>query len=71
MYRLIFPLALVALAGCQSSEGPLGLRKPSRAPDPMLSIEQQKAIGREKLSLVEDDRLLPKAYVDRPGTTGR
>ena len=71
MYRLILPVALCALAGCQSTDGPLGLRKPSRAGDPMLSIDQQRAIGREKLSLVEDDRLLPKAYVDRPGTTGR
>src|SRR5204863_8196167 len=48
MSRLILPLALIALAGCQSTDGSLGLRKPSRAGDPMLSIEQQKYIGREK-----------------------
>ncbi len=71
MARRIMLVALVALAGCQSTGSSLGSRQPSRARDPMLSLEHQRAIGREKLSIVEDDRLLPKAYVDRPGTTGR
>src|SRR5581483_10650783 len=57
---------LVALAGCQSTTGPLGYRKPSRVDDPMLSIDEQKSRGRLAYSYVEDDRLAPKAYVDRP-----
>lgn len=71
MARRIMLLALVALAGCQTTDSSLGSRQPSRARDPMLSLEQQRAIGREKLSIVEDDLLRPKAYIDRPSTTGR
>ena len=60
---------LLVLAGCQSTTGPLGYRKPSRVDDPMLSLEEQKSRGRLRYSYVEDDRLAPKTYVDRPDPT--
>jgi hypothetical protein len=35
----------------------------------MLSIDEQRALGRERYSYIEDDRLSPKAGVDRPDPT--
>jgi hypothetical protein len=69
MRRLgLFGLLLV-LAGCQSSTSSLGYRRPSRVDDPMLSLEEQKSRGRLRHSYVEDDRLVPKTFVDRPDPT--
>jgi hypothetical protein len=39
--------------------------------DPMLSIEEQRSRGRLRYSYIEDDRLTPKTYVDRPDPLGR
>lgn len=69
MRRLAALGLLFALAGCQNNSGSLGYRKPSRADDPMLSIPEQQARGRERYSYIEDDRLSPKAGVDRPDPT--
>lgn len=60
---------LVALAGCQSTTGPLGYKKPGRVDDPMLSIPEQESRGRLRYSYVEDSRLTPRAGVDRPDPT--
>jgi hypothetical protein len=68
--RLLF-LGLLALASCQSAQRPLGYRSPSRVDDPMLSIEEQRSRGRLRYSYIEDDRLSPKTYVDRPDPLGR
>ena len=38
---------------------------------PMLSIEEQKVLGRERYSYIEDDKLAPRTFVDRPGVNGR
>jgi len=68
--RRLVPLGLLfALAGCRSDSGSLGYRKPSRADDPMLSIQEQQSRGRERYSYIEDDRLSPKTGVDRPDPT--
>ena len=70
-YRLGL-LTLLFLAGCQSTQKPLGYRSPpGRVDDPMLSIEEQKSRGRLRYSYIEDDRLAPKTYVDRPDPLGR
>jgi hypothetical protein len=69
MRRLVALGLLFALAGCQNNGGSLGYRKPSRADDPMLSIPEQQARGRERYSYVEDNRLSPRAGVDRPDPT--
>jgi hypothetical protein len=37
----------------------------------MLSIEEQKARGRNRYSYIEDDRLTPRTFVDRPDPVGR
>ena len=63
--------SLVLLAGCQNSQGSLGYNRPSRVDDPMLSIEEQKVLGRERYSYIEDDKLAPRTFVDRPGVNGR
>jgi hypothetical protein len=60
---------LFALAGCRSDSGSLGYRQPSRTNDPMLSIAEQQARGRERYSYIEDDRLSPRTGVDRPDPT--
>lgn len=68
---LLFVLFVMA-TGCQSSCGGLAYRSSDRADDPRFSIEEQQRRGRERLALIEDsDGLTPKAYVDRPGVTGR
>jgi hypothetical protein len=69
MRRLAQIGLLLFLAGCQNSSGSLGYRQPSRVNDPMLSIDEQKVRGRERYSYIEDDRLAPKVYVDRPDPT--
>ena len=71
MFRRVSLVALMALSGCQSVSGPLAYRRPERVDDPRLSIDEQKARGRERYSYIEDDRLTPKTYVDRPSTMGR
>lgn len=72
MKRPLLIAALLIAVGCQSDKGSLFYRKPGRADDPMLSIEEQERRGRERLSNVEDNGdLTPKVYIDRPGTTGR
>ena len=65
-------IGLLGLAGCKSTTGPLGYQKPDRVDDPMLSIEEQKARGRQRLSYVEDkSSLAPPTYLDRPSPVGR
>jgi hypothetical protein len=36
----------------------------------MLSIDEQKARGRLRYSYIEDDKLTPRTYVDRPSPEG-
>jgi hypothetical protein len=69
MRRLCLVGLFLLLAGCQSSTGSLGYRKPSRVDDPMLSLDEQQSRGRLRYSYVEDDRLAPKTFVDRPDPT--
>jgi hypothetical protein len=66
--RLLLLLAVLALGGCRNDGGSVGNRQPGRT-DPMLSIDEQRALGRERYSYIEDDRLSPKAGVDRPDPT--
>ena len=67
-YRLCL-IGLFVLTGCQSVQGPLAYRKPSRVDDPMLSIEEQRSRGRLRYSYIEDDKLSPRTFVDRPDPT--
>jgi hypothetical protein len=67
--RRLTQLMLVMAACCQSGCGSLGYGQPSRAGG--LSIDEQKVLGRERYSLIEDDKLSVKSYVDRPSFTGR
>ena len=69
MRRLCLFTLLFVAAGCRNDSGSLGYRQPGRADDPMLSIDEQKARGRERYSYIEDDRLSPKTGVDRPDPT--
>lgn len=67
--RGLIAISLLVLAGCQTSGGSLGYGRPGRAGS--LSIEEQKVLGRERYSLIEDDKLTPRAYVDRPSFVGK
>jgi hypothetical protein len=71
MFRRLGLLALLALAGCQSTTGQLAYRRPERVDDPRLPISEQQARGRERYSYIEDDRLAPRTFVDRPSVGGR
>lgn len=62
--RILLLGLLLALAGCQNVSGPLGYRSVNRANG--LSIEEQQSRSRLRYSYINDDRLTPKAYVDRP-----
>jgi hypothetical protein len=66
-----FLLGLLLFTGCRSTSGPLGYQQSSRVDDPRLSIAEQQSRGRLRYSYIEDDRLAPKAYVDRPDPVGR
>jgi hypothetical protein len=62
---------MLLLAGCQHVAGPFQ-PKTQRVDDPVLTIDEQQRRGRQQLALPEDQgSLLPKTYIDRPGTTGR
>jgi hypothetical protein len=71
MFRRWCLLALAGLAGCQTVNGPLGYRRSDRPDDPRLPIWEQQARGRERFSYIEDDRLAPRTFVDRPSVAGR
>jgi hypothetical protein len=78
MRRLILGslTGLVALAGCNSFVGPLGVRKLDRAdalgPDGRpYSIEEQEIRGRQRYAITEDDfRIGPRVGFDRVDPTG-
>jgi hypothetical protein len=73
----ILPLALLlAAAGCTRYEGPVEVynkyRRGDRPDLPGYTIEEQKARGKERLPLIDDDpTLYPAGGVDRPGGIGR
>lgn len=67
--RLVLLGLALAVAGCRNDGSSVGQRQPGRTTDPMLSIDEQRALGRERYSYIEDDRLSPKAGVDRPDPT--
>lgn len=64
-------LALMTLsAGCRNTIGPAENRT-RPAPDPLLSIEDQRKYGRERYSIPEDTQLIPRGFADRPSPSGR
>ncbi len=52
--RRIFYFGILLLAGCQNIRGPLEYRQPVRVDDPLLSISEQKRLGRERLALPDE-----------------
>jgi hypothetical protein len=58
---------ILLLAGCQNVAGPFSMRKPERVDDPLLSIPEQKARGRERLALPDDSvNVAPRTGVAPP-----
>ena len=53
MCRLLL-LGAVLLAGCQNLKGPLQPRQPGRVDDPLLTINEQQRLGRDRLALPVD-----------------
>ena len=70
MRRLLL-VGILLVCGCQNIAGPFQHREPARVDDPLLSISEQKRLGRDRLAIPEDTSISPPAYVDRPGPTGR
>ena len=72
MRTLLIATILLTLAGCKGVEGPFKRREKDKLPpDPLLRIEDQQKSGRATYAYPEDNNLMPKAYIDRPGPTGR
>jgi hypothetical protein len=68
----LFALLTAALPACARYSGPLETRRMGRADAPGYTIDEQKARGRERLAIPEDDITVgPKMYIDRPSPTGR
>jgi hypothetical protein len=71
MRRWIF-LAMLLLAGCQSTVGPLENHQRERPDQPYYSIPQQERLGRDRYSYPDDSFSTgPKTGVDTYGPTGR
>ena len=70
--RLTAILLALGLAGCKTYERPLEQRGRPRPDDPRLPIEEQKARGRARYAIIEDDfRIGPDTNSSRPSPTGR
>jgi hypothetical protein len=68
-------LPLLILSGCTRFEGPREVYQKTRAGDradlPGYTIPEQKARGRERYTIIEDDRAIgPPGYVSRPSPIG-
>ena len=60
-------IGILLLAGCQSVSGPFALRRDGRVDDPLLSIPEQKARGRERLALPDESAsVAPRTGVQPP-----
>jgi|GEM_PF-5805948 len=72
MRTLLIATILLTLAGCKGVEGPFKRKDREKLPpDPLLRIEEQQKSGRATYGYIEDDRTLPRVYVDGRGPTGR
>jgi hypothetical protein len=73
--RRIILLGVLLLAGCEGTTGPLQNRGNLNAVnDPRLSIQEQKALARDRLALPDNTYVLPRDGNDsalRPGPQGR
>jgi hypothetical protein len=67
--RKLLLLGLLLLIGCQNTVGPLAPRPPRRVDDPALPISEQQKLGRERLALPDQSRLLlPNTSTAPPDT---
>jgi hypothetical protein len=69
MHRIILAGVLV-LAGCQNVLGPFAPRTPQRVDDPLLTINEQKNRGRDRLALPEESPNVAPPPFARPGQSG-
>jgi hypothetical protein len=52
--RRLALIGILLMAGCQNVVGPFGRYRNERVDDPLLSIPEQKARGRERLALPDE-----------------
>jgi hypothetical protein len=73
MRRIVLLAALLLLIGCQGVVGPRQrFCEPKVIDNPCLSIEEQKARGREYLALPEQSwDVAPRTFAEQPGYHGR
>jgi hypothetical protein len=65
-------LGFLLLAGCQNIVGPFQPRSPERIDDPLLSINEQRMRGRDRLALPDDSPSVgPTTGLEVPSSLGR
>lgn len=71
MHR-IFLMGLLVLTGCQSTRGPLDVRRTERVDDPTVDLREQQRRGRDQLALPFDNGdVAPRTRIEFPGPHGR
>jgi hypothetical protein len=74
--RKLFLIGVGFLAGCGGNIlGPFAYRPPEKVDDPLLSIPEQQARGRDRFSYPEETQdklgnIAPRTWADRPSPTG-
>jgi hypothetical protein len=68
MRKILLLGCLLLLTGCQNVAGPFAARPGGRVDDPRLSIEEQKARGRDRLALPVENNGLPSSGAGVPGS---
>ncbi len=67
MHRLLL-VGILFLTGCHNVVGPFQSRQPQRVDDPLLSINEQKRRGRDRLALPEEGAsVAPSTGTQPPG----
>lgn len=65
-------LGVLFLAGCQNIVGPFQPRSPERIDDPLLTINEQRMRGRDRLALPDDSPAVgPTTGLEVPSSLGR
>ncbi|MCI0637685.1 MAG: hypothetical protein L0Y72_06935 [Gemmataceae bacterium] len=66
--RWLFLVLLISFAGCQNVRAPWGPQAPVRVDDPILSMYEQRRLGRDRLPLPDDTRTAgPDGVAALPG----
>jgi hypothetical protein len=72
MLRHCLLVGILLLSGCENIIGPFQPRGPGRVDDPLLTINEQQKLGRERLALPDDSPSVgPNVGLEVPSSRGR